>query len=203
MLENKNYDFIDLRKIQDVWSSYRERVVARKFNFSSQRNDFVVIFPLLKVKSLRELYRSVKSITKLLMHSPLKGLRFLLKKRNKSPFKEHYAGSAWWAFRNETMVQILDLMNNNREKYINYYKECLLPDEIFFQTLLMNIPNYDSSNIKDTITYVNWTRKGCELPVTFDENDIDELIQQPKNKLFARKFDSSNILNCIDERLLL
>ncbi|CEN52834.1 beta-1,6-N-acetylglucosaminyltransferase [Capnocytophaga canis] len=201
LLENKEYDFIDIKKIEEVWNNYRERVVARKFNFSSQRGNFVVIFPILKVKNLRELCLSLKNIIKLFIRNPKKGFCFLVYRRNKVPVKQHYAGSAWWVFRNQTMLKILELIKKDEKRYTNYYKECLLPDEIFFQTLLMNIPNYNSSNIKDSVTYVNWTRQGCELPVTFDENDIEELIQQPKNKLFARKFNSSKILDSIDRRL--
>ena len=59
---------------------------------------------------------------------------------------------------------------------------------MIFQTLIHIIPNYDGQ-IRDTVNYANWGRKNCSLPVVFDENDLEELLEQPSHKLFARKFD--------------
>ena len=89
-----------------------------------------------------------------------------------------------------------------REDIIDYYKECLLPDEMFFQTLIYLIPNY-KVNIKESITYVNWGIGKAVSPITFDESNLEELFQQPENKLFARKFDieqkGTGILDRIDK----
>ena len=125
---------------------------------------------------------------------------YLFKKR-KVPFSTQYGGSAWWALRHSSIKKILDLIDERKE-IVEYYRECLLPDEMIFQTLIHIIPNYDGQT-KDTINYANWERKNCSLPVVFDENDLEELLQQPSHKLFARKFDieqkGTGILDRIDK----
>ena len=54
-------------------------------------------------------------------------------------------------------------------------------------------------NIEQSLTYVNWTRKNCSLPVTFVINDFDELNRLPEFKLFARKFDIKLDMEILDK----
>ena len=201
--ENQNFDFIEFRKVETVWETYRERTIARKLNLSSKKGMYVTIFSIPDIHNFREFYVSCKNVLKFFIHSAFKNytkiIPFLFKKRK--PLVDcQYAGSAWWAFQHSTVIKILELITTKKE-VIDYYKECLLPDEIFFQTLINSIPNY-KIQVKDSITYVNWERKNCPLPVTFDGNDLQEILKQPENKLFARKFDidlnSSSILDEID-----
>ncbi len=59
--------------------------------------------------------------------------------------------------------------------------------------------------IDESLTYVNWSRQNCPLPVTFEANDFDELFEQPPKKIFARKFDMEfdhQILNRIDKKII-
>ncbi|MNR59552.1 hypothetical protein D3C85_1808260 [compost metagenome] len=49
---------------------------------------------------------------------------------------------------------------------------------------------------------MNWSRKNCDLPVTFTSSDFEELQDNPE-KLYARKFDielDDEILNKIDTK---
>jgi len=81
-----------------------------------------------------------------------------------------------------------------------------LPDEIFFHSILMHLKEKnDTLIIKPSITYVNWERKNTPLPVTFIEDDFEELIEASKTKLFARKLDleiDEKILDLIDQTQL-
>jgi hypothetical protein len=57
--------------------------------------------------------------------------------------------------------------------------------------------------IKPSQTYVNWERKNCVLPVTFNDKDFDELLNL--DQLWARKFDqdyNEKILDLIDSEIL-
>ena len=72
--------------------------------------------------------------------------------------------------------------------------------------IIFNIPlapiqtTHKDIKIKPSLTYVNWERKGVELPVLFKEDDFEELTSQ-KEKFFARKFDTKvdvEILNKLD-----
>jgi hypothetical protein len=104
----------------------------------------------------------------------------------------------------ETANKVCEFLENN-PKYIKYHKYSLLPDEMFFQTIMMNLAKKDSSiKIKNnSLTYANWIKKDCSLPVTFVANDFDELKENSKKeKFFARKFDADideEIMNLLDK----
>ena len=100
----------------------------------------------------------------------------------------------------EILSFIIDFTEKNPD-YLEYHKFTHVPDEIFFQSIISS--NFPKSRIKPSVTYVNWNRKGCELPVTFSLSDLDEL--KNNQYLFARKFDqniSFDLLNIIDKELL-
>ena len=207
LYKNQDFDFIEFKKVETVWKNYRERIIARKLNLSSKKGMYVTIFSIFDICSFREFCISCKNVLKFFTHSSIKNytriISFLLKKR-RLPIHSQYAGSAWWAFRHSTVIKILELIATKKE-VINYYKECLLPDEIFFQTIINSIPNY-KVQVKDPITYVNWERKNCPLPVTFKEDDLQEILNQSEYKVFARKFDidlnGSYVLDEIDKFIL-
>ena len=203
--KNQDFDFIDFRKIEIVWNTYRERTIARKINFSSIRGKYAIIFSLCDIRSTKELLLSCKSMMRFFIQTPIKDylkiVPFLFKKR-KIVFQSQYAGSAWWAFRYTTITKVLNFLENNKV-VADYYKESLLPDEFFFQTLIYSLEGYDQQ-IKDSITYVNWERDNSSSPVSFTENDLDELLEQLDYKLFPRKFDigQKTILDKIDENII-
>jgi hypothetical protein len=60
----------------------------------------------------------------------------------------------------------------------------------------------NSIKVKLNLHFIDWDRKDVSLPVTFKQEDIQLLLQQPEQKLFARKFDvniDEHILNLLDE----
>ncbi|RZK16461.1 MAG: core-2/I-branching enzyme, partial [Flavobacterium sp.] len=87
--------------------------------------------------------------------------------------------------------------------YIKFHKYSLLPDEMFFQTIIMNSQRQESHRvIKSNLTYTRWI-EGEPSPVVFTSTDFNELMNQ-SDKLFARKFDvkvDDKILKLIDDRL--
>jgi hypothetical protein len=113
-----------------------------------------------------------------------------------------YGGSNWWALPNETVKLIFDFLEVHPD-YMEYHRFTHCPDEVFFNSIVANL--IDTDFIEQSLTYTNWERKNCPLPVTFGFDDFEELRFQP-HKLFARKFDDSfdsKILNKIDQELLL
>jgi hypothetical protein len=111
-----------------------------------------------------------------------------------------YAGSQWWSIPVETAVKVLLFLEQNKG-YLNYNLYSLLPDEFFFQSIIKHLASKEETMIiKPSITYVNWKKAGVPLPVTFTSEDIDELRNQPEEKLIARKFEldaSDPILNLL------
>lgn len=83
------------------------------------------------------------------------------------------------------------------EKFENYYINTLIPDESFFQTVLMNT-SFDGVLINDDKRAIIWIPDGnIKLrPKTFTQEDYGFL--QIGENLFARKFDDNvdaNIIN--------
>ena len=119
----------------------------------------------------------------------------------KAPFIQQYAGSQWWAFCEKTFYTLLTYIQENRQILDDYFQYTSCPDEIYFQSILVNLQTtHKDIKIKPSLTYVNWERKGVELPVLFKEDDFEELTSQ-KEKFFARKFDTKvdvEILNKLD-----
>lgn len=95
------------------------------------------------------------------------------------------------------MLQLVKL----NPSYLHFHTYTLIPDEIFFHTLIVEVNKNSLGNLHQTLTYVNWEKPGVPLPVTFSKNDYHELINLPHSVLFARKFDTkkdADILNMLD-----
>lgn len=193
--KNRSINFIDINKVNDIWGKdecYR-RFNLYKFNLSNKRQDYLFIGPT-----------KIKTISKLLIKKKinLKTLVKILSKKKKIPF-ELYGGSSWWAMNFDTLSKVQKYIRINSDKVVPFFKYTSCADEVFFQSIIKElIKTGHEINYKNSITYVNWERKGCELPVTFDHNDFFELVNDSDNKLFARKFDidyNEEILNLLDE----
>lgn len=83
------------------------------------------------------------------------------------------------------------------KKFTDYYINTLIPDESFFQTLLMNT-SFDWNIINDDKRAIIWVNDwDIKLrPKTFKKEDIDFLSLE--NNLFARKFDDNEDAEIID-----
>ena len=85
---------------------------------------------------------------------------------------------------------------------MDFFRRVLIPDELFFQTILLNSPLRDRI-VNDNLRYMDWSRPNVPLPAVLGTGDLPQLQQSPA--LFARKFDvtvDSAILDMIDERIL-
>lgn len=106
-----------------------------------------------------------------------------------------YIGGQWMILTRECC----DFICNNEEvkKFEDYYRNTLIADESFFQTVLMN-SSFDGEIINDDKRAIIWIPDGdIKLrPKTFTTKDIDYLLLE--NHLFARKFDDNVCPNVID-----
>ncbi|MEG0576846.1 MAG: beta-1,6-N-acetylglucosaminyltransferase [Bacilli bacterium] len=132
---------------------------------------------------------SFKITTKLL-------IKFRVKR--KLPNIEFYGGSQWWCLSSGFINYALEYINAN-ERFADFFKFTNVPDEMFFQTLIMNSPFKDCVSIT-TLSYIDWNR--VEKPAIFRETDFDLLIS--RDHLFARKFDEKidqEILELLDRHI--
>lgn len=112
-----------------------------------------------------------------------------------------YRGSAYWCFPRDCVEYIYDFINKN-PSYVNFFKYVDGPDEMFFQTLILNSPLKDRV-VNDNLFYIDWHNPNPTRPRVFEKSDLERLASSPK--LFARKFDFTRfpeILDLLDQKVL-
>lgn len=111
-----------------------------------------------------------------------------------------YGGSQWWTITRECAQYITEYVNRN-PKYCDYFRYTLLPDEVFFQTIILN-SHFKDRIINDNLTYIDWN-SGPQYPRSLTSQDFQKLIKS--DKLFARKFDvegDNTIIQKIVDRVM-
>ena len=106
-----------------------------------------------------------------------------------------YGGSQWWCLTNEGVDYVLKFIRHN-PIIMEFFSLTFIPDELFFQTILLNSPFADSivNNHLRHIVFVG----DFDNPVIFREEDFYELSSSPA--LWARKFDQ-HLDNTIIQKL--
>lgn len=92
-------------------------------------------------------------------------------------------GSSWWTLTEEACRVILDLSADG--SYRDYFKNCICPDESYFQTMLWNSP-LRATLTGSNLCYVDWSEHK-KNPKVLDEEDFDKLIES--DKFIARKIE--------------
>lgn len=112
-----------------------------------------------------------------------------------------YGGSAFWCLTGECAKWINSFVKHN-PKFLKRFNHTLIPDELFFQTLILN-SIFKDNVINDNLRYIDWYNPNPYVPATFEKQDFERLSRS--EKLFARKFDiarDASILDLIDEKIL-
>lgn len=110
-----------------------------------------------------------------------------------------FGGGAYWSLSRECVEYVSDFVAA-RPDVVDFFKHVDIPDEIFFQTLVMNSRLSDTV-VNDNLRYIDWSRG--RRPAILETRDFPRLAESPK--LFARKFDTTHdaeILELIDRHLL-
>lgn len=113
-----------------------------------------------------------------------------------------YEGSNWFTFSTSLVRDIFHELETNK-KFYRYFKYTHHPDEIFFQTLILNrLPKQVEKTVNQNLTYVEFdktTGRPFNLTIDFFEK------LKNTNRFFARKFEekeSHSLLEKIDTELL-
>jgi hypothetical protein len=83
--------------------------------------------------------------------------------------------------------------------YVRFFGHVLIPDELFFQTIIMN-SELRGSIENDNLRFLDWSRD--PRPAVLVQKDLPALLSS--HKLFARKFDEridSSILDLLDAHI--
>lgn len=114
-----------------------------------------------------------------------------------------YRGSARQILSGKHVTHIVEFLSTNQgKKLIKHFQYTAWPDELFFQTLLLNSSHKDDI-INDLQRHVDWKR-WPGLPRVLDETDYNAIIQS--DKLFARKFElghSDSLIKMIQDNIYL
>lgn len=98
-------------------------------------------------------------------------------------------GCNWVSVTNDFVNYLLP----QKEEMLKLYKYSVCPDEMFLHTAIFNSPfkekiNQEADEYKACVRCIDWERGH---PYIFKKNDFDEL--KNSDRLFARKFDQSNL----------
>ena len=199
--KNKEYDFMSFLPLEVNWNSKMVKDKLKHYQIlHSERRGNSDCYPPFFRSSIGQKITILWHLLKRRISK--KNFKIIYRaQERKAPFIQQYAGSQWWAFCEKTFYTLLTYIQENRQILDDYFQYTSCPDEIYFQSVLVNLQTtYKDIKIKPSITYINWEREGVELPVLFKEDDFEELTSQ-KEKFFARKFDTKvdvEILNKLD-----
>ena len=108
---------------------------------------------------------------------------------------EPYGGSAYWCL-SSTLVHFVHGFLSENPQYVRFFEHVFVPDESFFQTIIMNSELRDTVE-NDDLRYLDWSREPA--PAVLTRDDLPTLVAAPQ--LFARKFDETvdtEILDALD-----
>jgi hypothetical protein len=97
-----------------------------------------------------------------------------------------YGGSSWWALSRPCLLALLGRAARE-PALVRFFHTVLCPDEMFFQTLVMNSPFRDAV-LPHNFRYIQWPEQGARNPKVLDEADFERL--RASDAHFCRKLDS-------------
>ncbi len=108
-----------------------------------------------------------------------------------------WGGSAWWTLTQPCVKYIVGFLEHDKAM-INYMMKTIHPDEILFQTIVMNSP-FAKQAVNENFRYIEWL-KGNPNPNILTKPDFDKIVNSKHH--FARKFDpevDEEILDMLDD----
>ena len=197
LASNQNYDFLCLRSGQDLMVNPGFKQFLREnrnkifLSYRKMERDELGLMKIRWPKASRKRYTTphpIRLFRRGLLSLSRKGVNLF---PNKKKWKEEfsfYKGSQWFTIPVETARYIIDFIEENKW-FHEYFTHTLVPDESYFQTLLMNSP-YRDLVVNSNLYFVKWgeTLSGRNSPQTLSEADIPAI--ERSGGFFARKFDS-------------
>jgi hypothetical protein len=108
-----------------------------------------------------------------------------------------YGGSQWWCLTSECASYMLKFLQHNRV-YEEYFEHCFIPDETFFNTLVLNSP-FSKNTVNDNLKYIVWNQIGDASPRLLTMEDWSFIVGS--ECLWARKFydqESSRLMDRLE-----
>jgi hypothetical protein len=96
-----------------------------------------------------------------------------------------WGGSSWWTISRDCARMIVQRAGAD-PAIARFFRTVECPDELFFQTLVMNSP-FRQRVLFDNFRHIAWTSPGARNPKVLDAGDFDQLRASPAH--FCRKLD--------------
>lgn len=96
-----------------------------------------------------------------------------------------WGGSSWWSL-SRACVKAIVVQVRDDPAIVRFFRSVACPDELFFQTLVMNSPFRDQV-LPDNFRYLQWEQAGARNPKVLDESDFDTISASRAH--FCRKLD--------------
>jgi len=109
---------------------------------------------------------------------------------------EPFYGSSYWCLSRECVEYIHRFVRDNKA-FMRFFRHVAIPDEVFFQTILLNSTLKDRL-VNDDLVYTDFSQHQAH-PAILGKNDFKRLMG--RSELFARKFDETidgEVLDMID-----
>ena len=97
-----------------------------------------------------------------------------------------YGGSSWWSLSQACVRHVLARIAREPE-LVRFFRYCACPDELFFQTIVMNSP-FARRVLGHNFRYVQWPRDGARSPAILVDADFARIAASGAH--FCRKLDS-------------
>jgi hypothetical protein len=107
---------------------------------------------------------------------------------------EPWGGSSYWMLPADCARYVVEFARR-RPEVVRFFETVYVPDEMFFQTILMNSPHRDRVTSAD-LRYIDWD-EGGDSPLVLTRADLPKLLAT--SALFARKFDATVDAGVLDE----
>lgn len=107
-----------------------------------------------------------------------------------------FGGSSYWMMPADCARHVTDFVRD-RPDYVRFFRRVLVPDEIFFHTIVMNSRFRDCVD-GNPLRYIDWD-DDADHPKVLTRDDVPTLMATPA--LFGRKFDpgvDADVLDLID-----
>lgn len=111
---------------------------------------------------------------------------------------EPFGGSSYWCLSREC-AKYIDEFVRRQQAFVDFFRYVHVPDEIFFQTILLN-SRLKESLANDNLWYIDWSKPEPPYPAVLCREDLEQFFNT--DKLFARKFDmtvDADVLDAIDK----
>ena len=113
-------------------------------------------------------------------------------------FQKIYKGMIYVSLPQYAYEYCLEVIEDN-PKFMKDLNHCIIPEEFFFQTILMN-SKYKDNIVNNHLRYILWHEKNGSVPGILDEENYGDI--KKSDCIFARKIDtniSSKLIKLLSE----